>query len=218
MAFSCFCPSQPHQRDTMSPASERPVVVVIAGPNGAGKTTAASRFLPAHGGLEFVNADIIAAELALGAVETVELEAGRRMLTRLAELRDARASFALETTLAARTFATFLRECRGLGYQIEVYYFWLQNPSLAISRVAVRVMQGGHHVPDDVIRRRYYRGLTNFLRLYRPLADHWLLGDNSGDALVVVARGGVDSATEVLDEERYALIQRVASPESERAE
>jgi predicted ABC-type ATPase len=109
-----------------------------------------------------VNADIIAAEMAPGAVETVALEAGRRMLTRLAELREARASFALETTLAAKTFASFLRECRGLGYRVEVYYFWLRDPALSVARVAVRVMQGGHHVPEDIIRRRYYRGLANF--------------------------------------------------------
>lgn len=192
-----------------------PVVVVIAGPNGAGKTTAASRFLLAHGGMEFVNADIIAAELAPGAVETVKLEAGRRMLTRIAELRDVRANFALETTLAARTFAAFLRECRSLGYRVEIYYFWLSDPALSISRVAVRVMQGGHHVPDDVIRRRYFRGLANFLELYRPPADHWLLANNSGDALVLVARGGINTTTEVLDEERYALIQRLTSPEAE---
>jgi predicted ABC-type ATPase len=81
-----------------------------------------------------------------------------------------------------------------------------------VQRVAARVSQGGHSVPESVVRRRYGRGLANFLRLYRPLADSWVLCDNSGDRPVVVARGIQEVVTEVLLQELYDEIERSAAP------
>lgn len=157
----------------------------------------------------FVNADTIAQGLAAFAPETVALEAGRIMLARIHELAAGGQSFAFESTLASRTFAPFLRSLREQGYLVQVYYVWLRSPELSIQRVAARVRRGGHHIPDDVIRRRYRRGMTNFLKLYRPLADVWVLCDNSGESLVRVAAGSGEQVVEVFAEELWDEFRRL---------
>lgn len=185
-------------------------MLVVGGPNGAGKTTSASVLLPEELKIrQFVNADAIAVGLAAFAPETAALQAGRIMLARLDELAAQRASFAFETTLASRSFAPFLRRLQTTGYTAHVYYVWLQSPDLFVQRVAARVRRGGHHVPEDVIRRRYARGLRNFFESYQPLADSWVVCDNTDD-LLIVARGEKGGATEVYEPERYSEIQGAA--------
>lgn len=188
---------------------DRPVVVVIGGPNGAGKTTCARTLLPRRLDLkQFVNADTIAAGLAEFAPETVALQAGRIMLARLDELARNRADFAFETTLSATTFVRFLRRLQDAGYVVRVIYVWLRSPELAIQRVAERVSRGGHHVPTDVVARRYRRGLENFFKLYHPLADSWVLCDNSGDTQVIVAQGMRGQPPKILIPGLYDEIER----------
>jgi predicted ABC-type ATPase len=184
--------------------AQGPAVVVIGGPNGAGKTTCAAALLPVELGIrQFVNADTLASGLAAFAPETAAVQAGRIMLRRLGELARERQSFAFETTLASRSFAPFLRRLREDGYHLHVIYVWLRTPELAVRRVAARVSQGGHSVPEGTVRRRYARGPTNFRELYRPLADSWVLCDNSGDGPVVVARGKRETVEEVFDRELW---------------
>lgn len=195
----------------MRSSNERPVAVVISGPNGAGKSTSASLLLPEGLGIQqFVNADTIAAGLSAFSPESVAMEAGRIMLRRLRELADARASFAFETTLSARIFAPFLRELRAGGYDVHVIYIWLREPSLAVERVARRVERGGHFVPDETVRRRYQRGAANFRELYRPLADSWLLCDNSSDTLRFVASGVHERVVWLFDRDAYNEFERIA--------
>jgi len=95
------------------------------------------------------------------------------MLEHLRELAVARRSFAFETTLSGRTYASWLASLRATGYEVRLLYYWLDSAEAAINRVAERVRSGGHHVPDETIRRRYRLSVQNFFRLYRPLADHW---------------------------------------------
>ena len=160
-----------------------PNIVVIAGPNGSGKTTAAPVLLRDYLGLtEFVNADTIAQGLSGFDVEGVAMRAGRIMLARLRELAEAQADFAFETTLASQSFAPWLKELRGTGYRVHLLFLWLASPEMAVARVRTRVEQGGHHVADEVVRRRYHRGLRNFFRIYRPVVDEWMMFDNSGNA------------------------------------
>src|SRR5262245_57181479 len=128
-------------------AEPSPRVVVLAGPNGAGKTTA-SRTLLADtlGLLTFVNADVIAQGLAGFDPASAAVEASRIMLERLYTLAAQGADFAFETTLAARSLAGWLQTLKGTGYTVDLVYFWLASPELAVARVAQRVSQGGHHV------------------------------------------------------------------------
>ena len=101
------------------------------------------------------------------------------MLKRLHQLGDSKADFAFESTLSSRTFAPFLRLLKKQGYSVGIYYFSLANAQLAVRRVKLRVAMGGHHVPTDVVKRRFSRSLNNFFTLYASLADEWTLFDNS---------------------------------------
>ena len=166
-----------------------PTVLVLAGPNGAGKTTA-SPFVVRDALCidEFVNADEIARGLSAFAPQRVAFAAGRIMLHRLRELARARASFAFETTLASRSFAPWLTRLREDGYRIELIFLALPSPEHAIARVRLRVSQGGHDVPEAVIRRRFVRGLRNLFETYQPLADSWAVYDSSADQPMLVAQ------------------------------
>lgn len=165
-----------------------PEIFVFGGCNGSGKSTLALKLLSSSNpSPEFVNADIIAAQLNPDDVESVAISASRIMLERLNILAKQKVDFAFETTLAARSFARFLRQCQSQGYRINLIYTWLNNPELAIRRVAKRVASGGHNIPQDIIRRRYQRGLSNFFNLYSPLVDYWIIYDNSQSSTNVVA-------------------------------
>lgn len=159
---------------------DAPQVVVIAGPNGAGKTTLSAALLRDHfGGMEYVNADPIAQGLSAFHPETVAFEAGRAMLRRLRALALQRSSFAFETTLATRSYAVWLGRLKRGGYRFHLLFLWLSSADLAVQRVRERVRAGGHNVPEEVVRRRYGKGIRNFLSLYRELADTWAIYDNT---------------------------------------
>ena len=158
-----------------------PEVHVIAGPNGAGKSLFAHDYLAA--GLEYVNADDIARDLPPELEAGRAVAAGKAALRRESALEARRASFALETTLAGSSLSARLRRMQAAGYRLFLYYLWLRQPELAVSRVALRVSQGGHDIPEPVIRRRYAKGLTLFLDRYLPLADMCYVYDNSGSSL-----------------------------------
>lgn len=165
-----------------------PNLYIICGANGSGKTTAALQILPNFLEVfEYVNADEIAASLSPFNPESVAIQAGRLMLNRLQILVKAETDFAFETTLSTRSFSGFLRDCKNKGYQINLIYFWLQSPELAIARVRRRVESGGHNIPEDVIRRRYERGRKNLTNLYLSLCDTWIVYDNSGNSPQLVA-------------------------------
>lgn len=187
--------------------SARPEIFVLAGPNGAGKTTVADLLLPESiGARSFVNADFIAKGMSPRDPELSAFAAGRIMIDRLRELRAREDSFAFESTLASRTFAPFLREARAAGYAIHIFYVSLVNADLAVRRVQLRVERGGHAIPEDTVRRRYGRSLQNFFRLYRPLADSWLVTDNSGEQLVDLASSRNGGEPSVLDEVRWGRL------------
>lgn len=174
-------------------AAQQPTVYVIAGPNGAGKTTFATEFLPDFVNCrEFLNADLIAAGLAPFAPETQNVRAGRLLLERIQELTEERKDFGFETTLSGRTYARMMNDMRLAGYRIELFFLWLPSADMAVSRVANRVRQGGHHVPEEDIRRRYSSGQRNLFELYRSKTDAWWLYDASclPPALIVNEDGG----------------------------
>lgn len=166
-------------------------ILILAGPNGAGKTTFAREFLVREGSCPaFLNADLIAAGLSPFNPGRVALRAGRLMLELIAEHVARGESFAFETTLAGRNFARAIEQWCAAGYPVSVIFLSLPSADLAIERVAERVRQGGHAVPDEVVRRRFSRGKEHFETLYKPLVDAWMLYDNAGEAPVLVASGG----------------------------
>lgn len=157
-------------------------IVIIAGPNGAGKTTFAREFLPNEAGCPiFINADLIAAGLSPFRPDLAAVKAGRLMLEEITEYSGHGTSFAFETTLAGRTYARMIPLWQADGYHVKLFFLELPSAEMAIARVAERVRQGGHDVPEEVIRRRFAAGHNNFTSLYRDIVDSWALYHNSGD-------------------------------------
>ena len=153
---------------------------VIAGPNGAGKTTFAREFLPRYARCrEFLNADLLAAGISPFYPDTAALAAGRVLLHRMKELVQEKKDFGFETTLAGKTYRSILQDMKDRGYTLHLYFLWLPRVDLAVARVAQRVQQGGHNVPEPAIRRRFDLGLRNLFDFYLPLFDSWRLFDNS---------------------------------------
>ncbi len=166
-----------------------PNLFIIAGCNGAGKTTASLTILPdILDCREFVNADNIAAGISPYNPESVAVEAGRIMLHRIDELLTSGTDFAIETTLATRSYVSLVKRAHKLGYVVSLIYIWLNSPELALQRVAERVQKGGHNIKEDVVRRRYYKGAHNLFHLFMPICDTWIIADNSLGILQPVAR------------------------------
>ncbi|HEY1191432.1 MAG TPA: zeta toxin family protein [Gemmata sp.] len=191
-------------------SAPRPQVAVLAGINGAGKTTASQHLLrDAMRINSFTNADAIARGLNAFNVESVAAKAGRIMLDHLHELAAARQSFAFETTLSGRAYAPWLRKLAHEGYAVHLLYYWLDSADMAIRRVAERVQAGGHHVPEDTVRRRYTRSVGNFLELYRPVVTTWQVYDNTDykRRLIAFNNGFFDT---VLEPETWNAFQRSA--------
>jgi predicted ABC-type ATPase len=161
-----------------------PDVFMIGGANGAGKTTAAFTLLPKFIDVyELVNADEIARGLNPVQPESANMMAGRVMIERINSLIAAKTNFAFETTCAGHHHIKTLQDCKSSGYSLNFIFLWLPNSDLAVQRVALRVKQGGHSIPEETIRRRYTTGLKNMVKTYLPMADKALIIDNSGKFL-----------------------------------
>ena len=165
-------------------------VYIIAWPNGAGKTTFVQRFIPATVNItQFVNADLIAHGLSPFAPEREAIQAGKLMLRQINKLVSQSESFCFETTLAGRSYARMIPEWQAQGFAVRLVFLSLSDVETAIARVAARVAQGGHFIPEDVIRRRFTAGLRNFHAVHKTLVDGWMLYDNTGESPVKLAAG-----------------------------
>ena len=163
---------------------------MIAGPNGAGKTTFATEFLPNEADCPlFVNADLIATGLSPFGSSQVAALAARLMLKQINDHARRGRSFAFETTLSGRGHARRISRWRRQGYRVKLFFLRLPTPDAAIARVAQRVSEGGHDVPEQVIRRRFHAGCRNFKNIYRDLVDGWAVYDTSRHLPLLVAEG-----------------------------
>jgi predicted ABC-type ATPase len=174
----------------MTKNKRRPRCILIAGPNGAGKTTFARRYLPENAGVvHFVNADLIASGMSPLKPEIAAIASARMVLGELDRLAADRADFAFETTLSGLTYVRRLKSWKRAGYRIDIVYLKLSSSRLALRRVAARVRQGGHNVPQADVVRRFVRGWDNFQRVYRSLADSWAVYENSGRVPKLLEKG-----------------------------
>ena len=170
----------------------RPRALIIAGPNEAGKTTFSRQFLPHEGHCpSFINADLIAAGLSPFDPARVAVQAAKLMARAIDEAVAERRDFAVETTLAGRSYLGLIRAWKSAGYHVGMVFLRLPSADLAVDRVSLRVRQGGHDIPEPVIRRRFDHGWTNFMELYRPLADGWRIYDANEAPPQLIDFGGI---------------------------
>lgn len=158
-----------------SPFDARPIIVAIAGPNGAGKSTFHAVHL-APAALRFVNADDLARELG------VEVQEAARLANELRKtLVEQRESFVFETVFSdpVGDKVEFLREAAAKkGYTVVLCYIGIASVEVSQERVAMRVLQGGHDVPDAKLAARFSRTQANLARAIRSL-PHVLVFDNN---------------------------------------
>lgn len=183
-------------------------VYIIAGPNGSGKTTFAKLFLPDYVNCpNFVNADLIAQGLAPFEPRAAAIKAGKLVLQQIHEYAKRGVDFAFETTLSGKSYANLLIELQKKGYALHLFFLWIPSPELSIARIKDRVAEGGHNVPAEDVRRRFTRGIRNFLTLYESLLDSWMLFDNSKAKPVLIAKRR-NGHQEVVNSELFTLVQR----------
>lgn len=189
---------------------EEKKLYIIAGCNGAGKTTASFTILPEILSCkEFVNADEIARGLSPFQPEKVAIQAGRLMLSRIEELLLWQENFAFETTLATKTYTNTIKKAQKKGYQVILLFFWLESVALAQKRVALRVKEGGHSIPCEVIERRYTSGIKNLFHLYLPLVDECYIFDNSKENYLSIAEKENDILT-IHNQTLFNTIKKIA--------
>lgn len=177
---------------------------IIAWCNGAGKTTASFTILPEILDCkEFVNADEIAKGLSPFQPEKVAFEAGRIMLNRINELFEQEENFAFETTLASKTYKQKIINAKKSKYNTTLLFFWLKNSELAKERVKLRVQEGGHNIPQDVIERRYQNGINNLFEIYLPIVDQVLIFDNSEGKHELIAEKNFGEEIGVYNQEKF---------------
>ena len=109
------------------------------------------------------------------------------MLEQIHSLAKKGLDFGFETTLSGKTYVRLLQGMKKGGFLIHLFFLWISDVELALERIKLRVRNGGHAIPEATVRRRFGRSLTNFLHVYKPLADSWTIFDNSGDIPKIIA-------------------------------
>ena len=173
---------------------------ILAGANGSGKSTISKVLLPTEH-IVYVNPDDIARELNPSNPSAARIEAGKETLRRIDLLLEKGDSFAIESTLSGNMYVKVLERAKSLGYETTIAYVFVDSPEVCIARIAARVQSGGHFVPDEDVRRRYVRSKENFVRVYIPLVNHWMLYYNGGTDIVLAAHG--NGMLNVILKERY---------------
>ena len=124
------------------------------------------------------------------------------MLEQIHEFANRALDFAFETTLSGKLYVNLFKSLRKKGYKIHIFFLWIPDADLGVSRITSRVAQGGHDVPVRDVLRRFNRSIENFFKLYQSFADSWMLFDNAGPTPILIAERK-NSKLRIIDESSY---------------
>ena len=161
--------------------------------------------------MSFVNPDLIAQGLSPFDPGRAKTRAGRLVFQEIRHKVSQREDFAFETTLSGRTYLIEIKRIRDSVYEVHAFYLWIPSPELAISRIRDRVESGGHNVPEQDVRRRFGRSLSNLFTVYRPLFDTLHFFDNATVEPRLVFSDESGDAT-IYDARLYSSIMREVTP------
>jgi predicted ABC-type ATPase len=184
-----------------------PTLYILAGPNGAGKTTASKILLPEIFHCDFfLNADEIAVQLNPSNVEAVAMQAGRIMLQQIESNISLRQTFCIETTLATKSYLNLIKRAQLINYEVVLLFFYLPSAEMAKERVALRVSEGGHNIPTEIVERRYNMGLQN-LKKFITVVDRWYIFNNSKSPAEKVAEGEFNKQIKIINFEIWERLK-----------
>ena len=184
-----------------------PTCWIIAGPNGAGKTTFALEYLPKiEGCSHFINADLIAAGLSPLDPERELMTASRLFLSEIENCIINQNDFAIETTLAGRSYLKLIKKLKMNEWEIKIIYLALPSAQMSKKRVAERVLHGGHNIPNKDIERRYPRSLRNLLNEFSHKVDSCLCFMNLGKTPELIFQQKGNNRT-IVNKKYYKLLE-----------
>lgn len=156
--------------------------IIYAGVNGAGKSTL--YYSSPHENIARINTDEMVRQLGNWEDSSLQMKAGALAVKKIKKYFDKGVSFNQETTLCGHSIMKNIQKAKSLGYIVEMHYVGLSSAQLAKERVAMRVKNGGHGIPDDVIEKRYDLSLEN-LNNAIPLCEKVVIYDNTNDFAAV---------------------------------
>ena len=175
-----------------------PRLLIMGGCNGAGKTTLARELLPMLGIARFLNADEIARGLSPLDISLANVSAGRLLLSEVASLIQTGKEFAMESTLSGRAQVRLIQRAKESGYRFVLHYVLLDSAKQSSERVKLRTSLGGHDVPEADLARRFDRSVANFCENYLPLADDWVVWENSNPPARQIASDQTHSKEQII--------------------
>ncbi len=190
-------------RYNMEMSQTNPNAIIVCGPNGVGKTTLAMEYQKIHP-FKYLGADAIAYELNAKAPSLVKIQAGRLFIDKVSQHISSGDDLIIETTLSGIGFQRVIQQLNKARYHIILSFVFLQSPEACVARVQERTLTGGHFVPTEDVKRRYYRAKLNFWYRYKQLVNQWYLLYNSNSTFHEICSGANEQQT-IADENLFQL-------------